>query len=330
MAPTTTASSPQQQQRTSVENKVYKYILTVQSAIIAETMTFPLDITKTRLQLQHELLPRGTAVAYKGMFGTGLEIVTKEGFTGLYQGLPPALLRHVVYSGIRIGIYEHIRDALKGNADEFPLWKKCIAGASAGAIGQLIASPTDLVKVRLQSQRRQILQATLSAAMGSAATSSVAPARLYKGTWDAFSTIAREEGVRGMWKGVGPNVQRAALVNLGELATYDQSKEFLLKANLGDNLATQTIAGIMSGIFAALFSTPADVVKTRMMSQYMSSTSEKLYSSSFDCLRKTINAEGLFGLYKGFFPTWARLGPWQLTFWIVYEQLRSVSGIGTF
>ncbi len=35
----------------------------------------------------------------------------------------------------------------------------------------------------------------------------------------------RTEGVRGLWKGWGPNVQRAYIVNAVELATYDQAKQ---------------------------------------------------------------------------------------------------------
>lgn len=41
----------------------------------------------------------------------------------------------------------------------------------------------------------------------------------------AFQDIIRTEGVRGLWKGWGPNVQRAYIVNAVELATYDQAKE---------------------------------------------------------------------------------------------------------
>ena len=39
---------------------------------------------------------------------------------------------------------------------------------------------------------------------------------------------------------------------------------------------------------------------------------------------------GVGALYKGFFPTWSRLGPWQLTFWLCYEQLRLATGMGAF
>lgn len=306
----------------SLENKFYKYVLTAQSALVAETLTFPLDITKTRLQLQNELIKKSFSphFQYRGMINMAFFIIHKEGITGLYQGLPPALLRHIVYSGIRIGIYEHIRDFIKGNG-EFTLWKKALSGAISGAIGQFIASPTDLVKVRLQAQRKYLLESSILNQMNN--NTNFKDIKFYNGTLDAFKTIIKEEGVLGLWKGVSPNVQRAALVNLGELATYDQSKELLLKTKIfQDNLLTHTIAGILSGLVASIVSCPADVVKTRMMNQYIYSKNQPIYTSSLDCFIKTIKTEGFFGIYKGFLPTWARLGPWQLCFWIVYEQLR--------
>ncbi len=38
----------------------------------------------------------------------------------------------------------------------------------------------------------------------------------------------REEGVLGLWKGLGPNIARNAIINAAELASYDQIKQSLL------------------------------------------------------------------------------------------------------
>lgn len=45
----------------------------------------------------------------------------------------------------------------------------------------------------------------------------------------AFKKIVSESGIRGLWKGSIPNVQRAALVNLGDLTTYDTAKQLIMK-----------------------------------------------------------------------------------------------------
>jgi hypothetical protein len=36
-----------------------------------------------------------------------------------------------------------------------------------------------------------------------------------KGSFDAFKKIVAESGIKGLYRGVVPNVQRAALVNMG-------------------------------------------------------------------------------------------------------------------
>ncbi|CAB4013745.1 mitochondrial uncoupling 4-like, partial [Paramuricea clavata] len=184
---------------------VFKYCLSCISASVAECVTFPLDITKTRLQIQGEkasLVSGAKVQPYRGMVKTAYGIAKEEGFLLLWRGITPAVLRHLVYSGSRMGAYEVIREKvlLRNKDGSFPLWKAVIGGMSSGAIGQFLASPTDLVKVQMQMEGRRILEGK--------------PPR-YRGTAHAFSSIVKQSGVRGLWKGWLPNVQRAALVNLG-------------------------------------------------------------------------------------------------------------------
>lgn len=55
-------------------------------------------------------------------------------------------------------------------------------------------------------------------------------------TAHAFKKIVSECGIRGLWKGSIPNVQRAALVNLGDLTTYDTAKQIIMhKTGLPDS-----------------------------------------------------------------------------------------------
>ena len=113
-------------------------------------VTFPMDITKTRMQIHGEIARHSkTPMPHRGMFATMVGIVREEGLLRLWKGLPPAVLRQVFYSGIRIPLYELIRSQLKRNPDgTFALYKAVISGSLSGAIAQFIASPTDLVKVR--------------------------------------------------------------------------------------------------------------------------------------------------------------------------------------
>lgn len=63
-------------------------------------------------------------------------------------------------------------------------------------------------------------------------------------------------------------MQRAALVNLGDLTTYDMAKQYIMTyTGLPDEWPLHTLASSAAGLVAAGLGTPADVVKTRVMNQ---------------------------------------------------------------
>lgn len=60
-----------------------------------------------------------------GMVRTALGVVRQEGPLHLWSGLSPALYRHVIYSGIRMALYEKIRDDVFGKEPDgsYPVHK---------------------------------------------------------------------------------------------------------------------------------------------------------------------------------------------------------------
>ncbi|XP_034622534.1 mitochondrial uncoupling protein 4 isoform X2 [Trachemys scripta elegans] len=304
-----------------------KFALSACAAAVAELVTFPLDLTKTRLQIQGEAAvcrygpAAGRAVPYRGMLRTAAGIIQEEGLLKLWQGATPAVYRHIVYSGVRMVTYEHIRDSVLGRAEDesFPLWRSVVGGMSAGAIGQFFASPTDLVKVQMQMEGKRRLEGK--------------PLR-FRGVHHAFVKILSEGGIRGLWAGWVPNVQRAALVNMGDICTYSSvkvSEAMLIYTNMFFLQIVFFIDSVCSGLVAAILGTPADVVKTRIMNQPRDKQGRGLlYKSSADCLIQAIQGEGFMSLYKGFLPTWMRMAPWSLVFWLTYEQIRRICGVSSF
>ena len=91
-----------------------------------------------------------------------------------------------------------------------PLVQKAMCGLTAGAIGASVGSPADLALIRMQAD----------------ATLPVAQRRNYKNAFHALYRIVADEGVLALWKGAGPTVVRAMSLNMGMLASYDQSVEF--------------------------------------------------------------------------------------------------------
>jgi hypothetical protein len=267
------------------------------AACTAEAMTMPIDMTKVRMQIAKD-----TSLSFAG---TMAEITSTEGVGALFKGLKPALLRQASYQGLKMYLYEPIRDAvLKATTPEGEeggepkLWQMILAGGLAGGIGTLLTSPTDLIKIRMQSGVQ------------------------YGGVIDALTSIAASTGMLSLWDGWAPNVQRSFIVNAAELATYDYFKQMLLKYKFFRDapvLLVHTLASSGAGLVAAIASTPVDRAKTLLM------TNKGVYSSVFACLVKIYRENGLAGLYQGFLATWMRLGPWAFLFFVVFEQLRGAA-----
>lgn len=238
------------------------------------------------------------------MFHCIYQVGKEEGLSALYKGLSPALLRQATYSSIRMGIYEPIRNVIAGDipVNEIPFWMRTMAGGTAGALGIAIANPTELIKVRMQGDK-----------LGT---------RYPNGVVDAFRQTIKGEGVTGLWKGVGPNMLRAYIVNAAELASYDQAKTLLIdKAGLNpDSKATHLVSSLIAGVVAAVCSQPVDLVKNRYMNQ--PAGKDALYTGIFDCFIKTAKREGVTGLYKGLTANAARIGSWCVVMFMSYEQFR--------
>nr|BAA92172.1 uncoupling protein a [Symplocarpus renifolius] len=274
------------------------------AACFAELCTIPLDTAKVRLQLQKKAVT-GDVVAlpkYRGMLGTVATIAREEGLSALWKGIVPGLHRQCLFGGLRIGLYEPVKSFYVGDnfVGDIPLSKKILAGLTTGALAIIVANPTDLVKVRLQSEGK------------------LPPGvpRRYSGALNAYSTIVKKEGLGALWTGLGPNIARNAIINAAELASYDQVKQTILKLpGFSDNIFTHILAGLGAGFFAVCIGSPVDVMKSRMMG-------DSAYKSTFDCFIKTLKNDGLLAFYKGFIPNFGRLGSWNVIMFLTLEQVK--------
>ncbi|WCJ22206.1 Mitochondrial substrate carrier family protein [Euphorbia peplus] len=128
MKPSQTMGSTDQ---TQIKTKI---LLTSLSAMVAETATFPVDLIKTRLQLHGESSSSTRPTTAVRMAG---EIFRHQGPPGLYQGLSPAILRHMFYTPIRIVGYESLRNFVVNDAaSSISLPSKALIGGISGVIAQ--------------------------------------------------------------------------------------------------------------------------------------------------------------------------------------------------
>ncbi|XP_035828679.1 kidney mitochondrial carrier protein 1 isoform X2 [Aplysia californica] len=219
------------------------------ASITAECGTFPIDTTKTRLQVQGQVIDaRLQTLKYRGMLHAFLKIFKEEGAHALYSGLGPALLRQATYGTIKIGVYHTLKRSLISDPANETLAINVFCGVVAGITSSTIANPTDVLKIRMQAR-------------GSQPTAC-------DNMLCSFVKIYKQEGVAGLWRGVGPTAQRAAVVAGVELPAYDIFKKYIiLSGYLGDTKETHFLASFLAGFIGALASNPIDVCKAAMAAQ---------------------------------------------------------------
>lgn len=289
--------------------------------------------SRCRLQLSRELALETKGQQYRNVIDAFRTIFKQEGLRGLQGGLVPAMLFQMAMNGVRLGSYPILERTLKrsfaSSSSSSPspspspsssqssattavshVGLKALAGATAGAFGAFVGSPLFLVKSRLQSQ---------SAFFRARETYS------YAGPWDALRSIARTDGVRGLWKGADALMVRVAIGSAVQLSTYDTVKSLAVHhAGVPDGVPAHAAAALVAGFFVAIAMNPADVVSTRLFQ-----AKAGFYAGPWDCFVRTVRAEGLRGLYKGFAAHYARIGPHTVIQFILLEQIRRLVGIAT-
>jgi solute carrier family 25 protein 34/35 len=197
-------------------------------------------------------------------------------------------------NGCRLGFYEPLRTSVTKAIYKDPAYQSfgvnIFAGASSGILGAVAGSPFFLVKTRLQSYSPFL---------------PVGTQHKYKGAWDGLSSIYKNEGVKGLYRGVGPAMVRTGFGSSVQLPTYFFAKRRLVHhLGMQEGPALHLASSTASGFVVCCVMHPPDTVMSRMYNQ-----TGNLYSSAFDCLYKTVKAEGVLAIYKGFFAHLARILP---------------------
>ncbi|XP_022187680.1 mitochondrial folate transporter/carrier [Nilaparvata lugens] len=188
-------------------------------------------------------------------------------------------------------------------------YEHLIAGITGGVTSTLILHPLDLIKIRfaVSDGRTSVPQ--------------------YNGMRSALSTIMKQEGFKGFYKGVTPNVWGSGSAWGFYFLFYSSIKTWIQGGNtktpLGPTL--HMIAAAEAGVLTLVMTNPVWVVKTRLCLQYGSESdvaSGKQYSGMVDALSKIYRVEGIRGLYKGFIPGMFGVSHGALQF-MTYEEMKN-------
>lgn len=164
------------------------------------------------------------------------------------------------------------------------------SGAASGILGAAAGSPFFLVKTRLQSFSPFL---------------PVGTQHQYRNAWDGLKQIYSAEGIRGLYRGVGPAMVRTGFGSSVQLPTYFFAKRRLVKhLDMQEGPALHLLSSTASGFVVCCVMHPPDTVMSRMYNQ-----TGNLYKGAFDCLYKTVKTEGILAMYKGYFAHLARILP---------------------
>jgi solute carrier family 25 protein 34/35 len=197
-------------------------------------------------------------------------------------------------NGCRLGFYEPLRKTLTSALYTDPTVQSfginLFAGASSGILGAAAGSPFFLVKTRLQSYSPFL---------------PVGTQHHYRNAVDGMSQIYASEGVKGLYRGVGPAMVRTGFGSSVQLPTYFFAKRRLVKHfGMQEGMPLHIASSTASGFVVCCVMHPPDTIMSRMYNQTGS-----LYTSAFDCLSRTVKTEGILALYKGYFAHLARILP---------------------
>ncbi|KAL1933089.1 hypothetical protein VTP01DRAFT_8767 [Rhizomucor pusillus] len=266
------------------------------ASCVAAMVVHPFDLTKVRLQ-------NTKGAGKQGMFGTMVNIAKNEGFFRLYAGLSASILRQATYSTVRFGVYDKLKQFMASRNMEPTVWNLLLCSSTAGALGGACGNPGDVINVRMQNdgqlpphQRRN-----------------------YKHALDGVIRMSREEGMSSLFRGVGPNVNRAILMTSSQCVSYDMFKDLLLRYSpMQDGLALHFSSSVLAGLVATTVCSPVDVIKTRIMT---ASASDR-QMSSISIMTQMYKSEGIASFFKGWTPAFIRLGPQTILTFVVLEQFK--------
>lgn len=127
----------------------------------------------------------------------------------------------------------------------------------------------------------------------------------YRGPFHGVSVIVRNEGLRGIYRGIGCAYIYQVLLNGCRLGFYEPMRgtlsSFIFKDDKVQSLGINMLCGAASGIIGAAAGSPFFLVKTRLQSYspFLPVGTQHTYRNAFDGLRQIYSGEGVRGLYRG-------------------------------
>ncbi|KAL6862136.1 mitochondrial carrier domain-containing protein [Trichoderma novae-zelandiae] len=257
-------------------------------AVIANALVYPLDIVKTRLQVQvrpssDKTESEGGAEHYTSTWNAISRIVAEEGIQGLYAGMNGSLVGVASTNFAYFYWYTVARTLYTKSAGPSAAPSTAVElslGAAAGALAQLFTIPVAVVTTRQQTASKADRKGLLATAQ---------------------EVIEGPDGVSGLWRGL-----KASLVLVVNPAitygAYERLKTTIFPGKTKLKPWEAFLLGAMSKSLATIATQPLIVAKVGLQSKPPPARNGKPFGSFGEVIRFILQHEGVRGLFKGMGP----------------------------
>ncbi|XP_076749852.1 mitochondrial thiamine pyrophosphate carrier isoform X1 [Xylocopa sonorina] len=279
------------------------------SGSVTRFLCQPLDVVKIRFQLQVEPIGNHHGSKYHSLLQAFYTMFKEEGIVSLWKGHVPAQVLSVVYGMSQFYSYEMFMNVSRhfSLSNEWKYSTKFIAGASAGAVATIVSFPFDTIRTRLvaQSTNHQV----------------------YKGLFHCCSCIIKHESPKTFFYGLLPTLLQILPHSGLQFAFYGFFTDMYKKYSneIDTSFHNSMISGSIAGLLAKTAIYPFDLSRKRLQIQGFKS-GRKNFGTFFecrgliDCLRVTVKAEGVRGLFKGLVPSQIKATATTALHFTTYEQ----------
>jgi len=170
-----------------------------------------------------------------------------------------------------------------------------ILGCFSGAIGALAVYPIDLVKTRMQNQRAGEL--------------------IYKNSLDCCSKVIKNEGILGLYRGLGPQLLGVSPEKAIKLTMNDFMRGSLKNKDGSIPLWAEIVSGGLAGMSQVIFTNPIEVIKIRLQIQGEGGFVKQNALS-------IVKELGGIGLYKGVSACLLRDIPFSMIYFTTYSHIK--------
>jgi len=169
--------------------------------ISATVTTYPTDMVKTRLTVDHADKSKQSHSKYKGMIDAFRVIFRDEGILAFYKGMSTSIIGVIPFAGGTFMAYEFLDKAwekyLHKPKSSMTALENFINGCLAASFAQTFSFPFDTIRKKMQAASKAV-------------SADMKPDVEFNGMVDAFIQTIKKHGILGLWKGTVANLAKVA------------------------------------------------------------------------------------------------------------------------